>query len=69
MRKPDIPKHLREAAREAVNDDAAIGVVIQHRDRVGIETDAGVDAQYVIMTLSTFADLIRISNGEEPIDA
>lgn len=65
----NVPQHLREAAREAVNDDAAIGVVIQHRDRVGIETDAGVDAQYVLMILHTFSDIIRIANGEESIDA
>lgn len=60
-----VPQHLREAAREAVNDDALLGVVIQKRDRVGIETEGGIDEQYAIMTVADLAKLLNICNGKE----
>lgn len=60
-----MPQHLREAAREAANDGALLGVVIQKRDRVGIETDAGIDSQYAILTLADLAKLLNICNGKE----
>lgn len=61
-----LPQHLREAAREAVNDSAVLGVVVQKRDRVSIETDAGIDEQYAIMRLADLARLINICNGRDP---
>lgn len=61
-----LPQHLREAARESVNDQALLGVVVQKRDRVSIETDAGIDEQYAIMRLADLARLINICNGRDP---
>lgn len=60
-----LPQHLREAAREAVNDNALLGIVIQKRDRVSIETDAGIDQQYAIMTVADLAKLLNVCNGRE----
>lgn len=61
-----VPQHLREAAREAVNDNALLGIVVQKRDRVSVETDAGIDEQYAIMRLADLARLINICNGRDP---
>ena len=60
-----VAQHLREAAREAVNDNSLLGIVIQKRDRVSIETDAGVDSQYAIMTVADLAKLLNVCNGRE----
>lgn len=61
-----VPQHLREAAREAANDNALLGVVVQKRDRVSIETDSGIDQQYAVLTLADLARLINICNGRDP---
>lgn len=63
-----VAQHLREAAREAANDNALLGIVVQKRDRVSIETDSGTDAQYVVMTLADLAKLLNICNGKEPVE-
>ena len=60
-----LPQHLREAEREAANDGAMLGVVIQKRDRVSIESDDGMDSQYVVMTVADFAKLLNICNGRD----
>lgn len=49
----DLPAWLREAAVEAANDDAAIGVVAHKRRGV-----ADPAQQFVTMTLATFAALL-----------
>lgn len=61
----NLPQHLREAGKEAVNDNALLGVVVQKRDRVSIETDGGIDEQYAIMRLADFATLLNICNSRE----
>lgn len=63
-----LPQHLREAGREAANDNALLGVVVQKRDRVSIETDEGIDSQYVVMTLADLAKLLNVCNGKEPVE-
>lgn len=65
----NIPQFLREAAREAVNDGALVGVVVKKRDRISIETDAGMDSQYVIMTVADFARIVNAANGKDESDA
>lgn len=37
----NVSQHLREAETERGNDDALIGVVVQKRPRIGIETHEG----------------------------
>jgi hypothetical protein len=49
-----VPAWLREAATEAQNDGAALGVVIAKRHGVGDPAQ-----QLVIMTLASFVALIR----------
>lgn len=65
----NIPQFLREASREAVNDGALVGVVVKKRDRISIETDAGMDAQYVVMTFVDFATIIAAANGRDTENA
>lgn len=55
----DISTHLAEAEQERGNDDALIGVVVQKRPRIGIETREGQGRQLVFMTLRDFALMLN----------
>jgi hypothetical protein len=57
--KMNVSKHLGEAETERRNDDALIGVVIQKRPGIGIETRKGQGRQLVMMTLATFALILN----------
>ena len=55
----NVSQHLREAETERGNDDALIGVVVQKRPRIGIETREGQGRQLVMMTLESFALMLN----------
>lgn len=55
----NVAQHLREAETERGNDDALIGVVVQKRPRIGIETREGQGRQLVMMTLESFALMLN----------
>jgi hypothetical protein len=57
--KPNVTQHLREAETERGNDDALIGVVVQKRPGVGIDSHDGQARQLVMMTLESFALLLN----------
>lgn len=54
-----VSEHLREAEVERRNDDALIGVVIQKRPGIGIESREGQGKQLVMMDLRTFALMLN----------
>jgi hypothetical protein len=51
-----VPEWLREAEAERENDGAAFGVVVSKRRGIG---DKRTGEQLVLMTLETFADLLK----------
>ena len=55
----NVSQHLREAETQRGNDDALIGVVVQKRPRIGIETHEGQGRQLVMMTLESFALMLN----------
>ncbi|NMM93468.1 phage protein [Bifidobacterium sp. DSM 109957] len=55
----NVSQHLREAETERGNDDALIGVVVQKRPRIGIESREGQARQLVMMTLESFALMLN----------
>lgn len=55
----NVSQHLREAETERGNDDALIGVVVQKRPRIGIETREGQARQLVMMTQESFALMLN----------
>lgn len=57
--KPNITQHLREAETERGNDDALIGVVVQKRPGIGLDSRDGQARQLVMMTLESFALLLN----------
>ncbi len=57
--KPNVTQHLREAETERSNDDALIGVVVQKRPGIGIDSRDGQARQLVMMTLEPFALLLK----------
>ncbi|MCH9275655.1 hypothetical protein JS533_005125 [Bifidobacterium amazonense] len=57
--KMDVSRHLQEAEIERGNDDALIGVVVQKRPGIGIESRDGQARQLVMMTLESFALLLN----------
>ena len=57
--KPNVTQHLREAETERSNDDALIGVVVQKRPGIGIDSRNGQARQLVMMTLESFALLLN----------
>lgn len=57
--KPNVTQHLREAETERGNDDALIGVVVQKRPGIGIDSRDGQARQLVMMTLESFALLLN----------
>lgn len=61
----NVTEHLREARREAENAGAALGIVVQHRPGIGIETDNGMDKQLVLMTLADLATLLNVCNDRD----
>lgn len=60
-----ISDHLRQAERERANDKALACMVIRKRPRVGFETDEGMDAQLVVLTLADMARILNAANGAE----
>lgn len=64
----DVAGHLKEAAVEAQNDNALAGIVVQKRRGVGMDTDAAMGQQLVMLTLGGFARLLNVANraGDHP---
>lgn len=60
-----ISDHLRQAERERANDKALACMVVRKRPRVGFETDEGMDAQLVVLTLADMARILNAANGAE----
>lgn len=55
----NVSQHLREAEIERGNDDALIGVVVQKRPGIGIDSRDGQARQLVLMTLESFALMLN----------
>ena len=55
----NVSQHLREAEIERGNDDALIGVVVQKRPGIGIDSRDGQSRQLVLMTLESFALMLN----------
>ena len=55
----NVSQHLREAEIERGNDDALIGVVVQKRPGIGIDSRDGQARQLVLMTLKSFALMLN----------
>jgi hypothetical protein len=56
----EVPEWLREAEAERQNDGAAFGVVVAKRVGVG---EARMGEQLVLMTLDTFARILKEGQG------
>lgn len=52
----NLPKHLQETDAERLNDDAAVGVLIQKRRGMSMDH---MGSQYAVMTLETFALILN----------
>lgn len=63
--KLDLAAHLAETERERVNDAAALGVLVQKRRGIGMDTDEKVGKHFVVMTLDQFSKLVKISLGKD----
>lgn len=55
----DIPKHLDQAQKEAVNDGAKFWAVVQKRPGIGINSRETVGQQLVYMTLEQYTLLLN----------
>lgn len=62
--KLELAAHLAEAERERQNDNAAVGILVQKRRGVGMDSDEKVGKHFVVMTLSTFVELLRIATEQ-----
>lgn len=60
-KRPDLPKHMRETAKERANDGAQIGVLIQHAPGVGA---AHAGSNWALMTVDDLVSLINLANKE-----
>jgi hypothetical protein len=58
-RRMELAEWMREAETEAGNMDGVLPVVVHKRSGVGISTREGVGAQWVTMTLETFARILN----------
>lgn len=63
--KLELAAHLEEAERERQNDKAAVGILVQKRRGVGMDSDEKVGKQFVVMTLETFSNLLRIAADQD----
>lgn len=61
-KRPDLPKHMRETARECANDGARIGVLVQHAPGVGA---VHVGSNWAVMTVDDLISLINLANRKE----
>ena len=61
-KRPDLPKHMRETAKERANDSAEIGVLIQHAPGVGA---AHAGSNWAVMSLDDLATLVNLANMKE----
>ena len=65
--KLELSAHLAEAERERQNDKAAVGILVQKRRGVGLSSDEKVGKQFVVMTLATFSEILKIAS-EHPTE-
>lgn len=64
-KKLDVSEFLRQAEKEAANNLSDYGIVIWKRPGIGIDSPLKTGDHAVIMTLSTFSELINQANGYE----
>lgn len=62
--KLELSAHLAEAEVERQNDNAAVGILVQKRRGVGMDSDEKVGKHFVVMTLDTFVELLKIASEE-----
>lgn len=64
-KKLELSEFLKEAEKEAANNLSDYGVVVWKRPKIGIDNPIKTADHAVIMTLSTFSQLINHANDYE----
>ena len=62
--KLELSAHLAEAERERQNDGAAVGILIQKRKGVGMDSDEKMGNHFVVMNAATFVKLVQIATSQ-----
>lgn len=64
-KKLELSDFLKQAEKEAANNLSDYGIVIWKRPKIGIDNPIKTADHAVIMTLSTFTQIVNAANGKD----